>query len=135
MFPFFFYFYYFLVVLGLCCWAWTFCSWGERGLLSICSMWTSHCSSLSCYGSRALGLQASVVVAHGLSCPRHVGSSWTRDQNGVPSIERWILKLTTKEGPGAPLLTATPPPREFLFNLHEKKVSLAFLLSAPLCIL
>ena len=69
MFPLFFNFYYFLVALGLCCWAWAFYSWGERGLLSVYSMWTSYWSSLSCYGSRALGLQASVVAAHGLVAP------------------------------------------------------------------
>ena len=32
-----------------------------------CSAQTSHCSGFSCCGARALGAQASVVVAHGLS--------------------------------------------------------------------
>ena len=32
-----------------------------------CSAWTSHCGGFSCCGAQALGEQASVVVAHGLS--------------------------------------------------------------------
>ena len=32
-----------------------------------CGAWASHCSGFSCCGARALGAQASVVVAHGLS--------------------------------------------------------------------
>ena len=32
-----------------------------------CGAWASHCSGLSYCGARALGAQASVVVAHGLS--------------------------------------------------------------------
>ena len=31
-----------------------------------CGAWASHCGGFSC-GARALGMQASVVVAHGLS--------------------------------------------------------------------
>ena len=48
---FFFYFIYlFLSVFGLCCGA-----------------WASHCSGFSCCGAQALAMQASVVVANGLS--------------------------------------------------------------------
>ena len=32
-----------------------------------CGAWASHCGGFSCCGARALGVQASVVVAHGLS--------------------------------------------------------------------
>ena len=31
-----------------------------------CGAWASHCSGFSCCGARAIGTQASVVVAHGL---------------------------------------------------------------------
>ena len=32
-----------------------------------CSVWASHCGGFSCCGAWALGMWASVVVAHGLS--------------------------------------------------------------------
>ena len=32
-----------------------------------CGVWASHCDGLLCCGAWALGMQASVVVAHGLS--------------------------------------------------------------------
>ena len=32
-----------------------------------CGAWASHCGGFFCCGARALGAQASVVVAHGLS--------------------------------------------------------------------
>ena len=39
-----------------------------------CGVWASHCSGFSCCGVQALGGQASVVVAHGLSsCGSHNG--------------------------------------------------------------
>ena len=69
LFFFFFFFplnYLFLVVLGLRCCARAFSSCGERGLLC-CGAWASHCSGFSCCRARALGAQASVVVARGLS--------------------------------------------------------------------
>ena len=35
-----------------------------------CGAWASHCGGFSCCGAWALGVRASVVVAHGLSsCP------------------------------------------------------------------
>ena len=40
-------------------------------------------------GSRVCGLQE--LWHRGLVAPRHVGSSWTRDQTHVPCIGRWIL--------------------------------------------
>ena len=39
----------------------------------------------------ALGAQASGAVAHGLSCPSAVESSWARNQTCVPCIGRQIL--------------------------------------------
>ena len=35
---------------------------------SSCGAQVSHCGGFSCCGAWALGTQASVVVAHGLSC-------------------------------------------------------------------
>ena len=47
---------------------------------------------------RLQGSQASVVLAHGLSCSTHVGSSCTRDQTSVPCIGRRIHNYwTTRE--------------------------------------
>ena len=42
-------------------------SGGYSGATLRCGAWASHCSGFSCWRSRALGTQASVVVAHGLS--------------------------------------------------------------------
>ena len=50
--------YLFLAVLGLRCCTRAFSSCGEQA---------SHCGGFSCCGAQALGAQASVVVAHGLS--------------------------------------------------------------------
>ena len=55
--------YLFLTVLGLRCCARAFSS---------CGNWASYCSGFSCCGARALGMQASVVAARGLSnCSSH----------------------------------------------------------------
>ena len=71
-----------------------------------CAVFSLRC--FSCCGARALGVQASVVVAHRLSscgsrslehrlsscgarAPRHVGSSQTRAETRVLCIGRWIL--------------------------------------------
>ena len=59
-------FYLFLAALGLRCCAQAFSSCGERGLLR-CGAWASHCGGLSCCRAQALGVQASVVAAGGLS--------------------------------------------------------------------
>ena len=58
--------YLFLAVLGLRCCARASSSCGERGLLFPCGVQASHCGGFSCCGARALGVQASVVVACGL---------------------------------------------------------------------
>ena len=42
---------------------------GHKGLLSSCSVRASHYGGFSYCGTQTLGAQASVVVAHGLSCP------------------------------------------------------------------
>ena len=43
-----------------------FSSCSEWGLLSSCGTRASHCGGFSCCGAQAPGVQASVVVAHGL---------------------------------------------------------------------
>ena len=58
-----------MAVLGLCCCTWAFSSCGEGRARSTlhCGAWASHCGGFSCCGARALGAQASVVVAPGFS--------------------------------------------------------------------
>ena len=53
-----FYLFLFLAALGLCCCA--------QAILR-CGSWASHCGGFSCCRAWALGAQASVVVALGLS--------------------------------------------------------------------
>ena len=61
-----FFYYLFLAALCLHCCARALSSFGEQGPLH-CAAQASHCYGFSCCGVRALGVQASVVVAHGLS--------------------------------------------------------------------
>ena len=91
--------------------------WRHR-LFSPCCMKASHCSDFSCCRFQALGwtgsssyvtwaqqlwlpgsrAQAQQLWCTGLAAPRHVGSSWIRDQTGVSCIGRQILYLwTTRE--------------------------------------
>ena len=48
-----------LAALGLHC---------STQAFSSCRAWASLCGGFSCCGAQALGAQASVVVAHGVSC-------------------------------------------------------------------
>ena len=66
----------------------------------------SHCSGFSCWGTRALGhtnftncwIQASSSGTGGLVVLWYVGSSWTRNQTGVPCIVKQIHDhWTTRE--------------------------------------
>ena len=54
-------------VLGLRCCTQAFSSCGERGATLRCGAWAPHCSGFSCCRPWALGMQASVVAARGLS--------------------------------------------------------------------
>ena len=54
-----------MAVLGLHCCAQAFSSCGEWGLLFL-AVRGLHCGGCSCWGARALGVQASVVVTHRL---------------------------------------------------------------------
>ena len=58
--------YLFLAALGLCCYTWAFWLRGVGATLR-CGARASRCGGFSCCGARALGTQASVVVARGLS--------------------------------------------------------------------
>ena len=73
-----------------------FSSCRERGLLSSCGVWASHCRGVSCFGawaagcmgckscsSRALGRRLS-IVAHGLCCPS--ACRIFQDQGSNPSL-------------------------------------------------
>ena len=58
--------YLFLAALGLRCWVQAFSSCSEWGLLFVV-VHRLLCGGFSCCGARAVGMRASVVVAHGLS--------------------------------------------------------------------
>ena len=57
----------FLAALGLRCCVRAFSSCGEQGLHFVALRGLLICGGFSCCGARALGTQASVVVARGLS--------------------------------------------------------------------
>ena len=63
-----------------------FSSCRQQGLLSSCTVQTSHCDGFSWCSVRA-----SAVVAQGLSCSVEVGFSWIRDRTHVPCTSRWVL--------------------------------------------
>ena len=73
-------------------------SWGEQVLLSGCSVLASRCVGFSC-GTRALGCLLAQQLWHKDStAPRHMGSSWTRNQTHISCIGRQILyHRTTRE--------------------------------------
>ena len=64
-------------------------------LTSVASLAVKH----ELQGARASAVAApgSVVGHMGLVTPRHVGSSWIRDQTYVSCIGRWILTTETKD--------------------------------------
>ena len=57
----------FLAALGLRCCVQAFLWLWRAGATLHCGAGASHCGGFSCHGAQALGVQASVVVAHGLS--------------------------------------------------------------------
>ena len=60
-------FYLLLAALGLCCCARAFSKLWRAGATLHCGARASHCGGFSCCGAQALGMQASVAVARGLS--------------------------------------------------------------------
>ena len=75
--------YLFMVVLGLHC-PQAFSSCGKWRLLSSYGTGAFHCSGFSCCRAQALGSQASVVVAHGLSCSEAHWIYWDHRLNPCP---------------------------------------------------
>ena len=77
------------------------------GAAFCCGVQAAHCSDLSCCGARALGTQASVVAAHGLSnCGtwtyfvRSTWNSWTRLWTDMPCIgKRSFIHCATGQVP------------------------------------
>ena len=108
LFFFFNFIYLFIIYFWLC---WVFIS--VRGLSLVAASGghsSSRCAGLSLSrplllrstGSRRAG---SAIVAHGPSCPRHVGSSQTRAWTRVPCIGRRIPNhCATREAPGLIIL-------------------------------
>ena len=98
-------FYLFLAVLGLSCGAQASLQLWRAGvfLFSSCGTQASGLVGSVVCSMQALQLRrtSSVVVAHGLSCPRHVGSQFPDQRsNPVPCIVRQILYYwTTREVP------------------------------------
>ena len=89
-----------MTALGLHCFVWVFSSFGEWGLLFIAVLRfliavSSHC------GAWALGTRASLVVAHGLSCP--VASMWDLPQPGIKPVSPALAgRFFTIKLPGMP---------------------------------
>ena len=98
-----------MAVLSLHCFAGFFSSCGEWGLLSGCSAQASHCGGFFCCGAQALGTQALVAAAWGLSsCDsralEHRLSSWGifPDQGLNLCLQHWqadFLPLSHKGSP------------------------------------
>ena len=96
----------FLAILGLHLLRGLFSSCGKQAPLSSCGAQPSHCGGFSC-GTQGLSVQASVVMARGLSgCSswayllrNHVRFSAIRDQTHVSCIGIFF----TTEPPGKPL--------------------------------
>ena len=100
-----YYYYCFLAVLGLRCCMWALPSCGERGPLSSCDMWASHCSGFSCGREQALGKAGFSSCGIWAYCLVACGTSWTRDLTRVPCIGRWILNhCTDREAPACLLI-------------------------------
>ena len=105
-------------MLGLCCCARAFSSCREQELFSSCGAWASHCGASLVAEQGLCGARDLVVAKQGLThpeacgswtkqglgpskglpTPRRVGSSWTRDQTGIPCTARRTLNhWTTRE--------------------------------------
>ena len=107
-----------------------------RRLSLRCGAWASHCSGFSCCGARALGVRASVVVAHRLSSC----GSWALEHRLSSCGARVSLLLSMWDLPRPGLepmspvlagrfLTTAPPgkPQQKLFR-SSLQTALSFLL-------
>ena len=95
-----------MTALGLHCCAWAFSSCDEQGLLFIAVCRLLIVVASLCCGARALGVQASVVVVHGLSCSVACGI----DLPG-PGLKPVTLALAGR------FLTAAPPGKSLYYSL------------------
>ena len=77
-----------------------FSSCSKQGLLSSCSLGTSHCSGFSCCRARALSAGASVAVAHRLNCP--AASAIFPDQGWNPCPLYWQVESYPLDHQGKP---------------------------------
>ena len=90
-------------------------------LIAVTSLTAEH--GLQVCGFQQLWHIGSVVVAHGLVAPRHVGSSQTRDRTGVPCIARQIPNhWTTREAP-RPCFSLPSFMDKVSFGAHDTKVT------------
>ena len=71
----------FLATLGLHCCAWAFSDCGEWRLLSGCSAQAARGGGLSGCQHSLSGSQASVIAAHGFSCPVACGIFLDQESN------------------------------------------------------
>ena len=79
----------FLAALGLCCCTWAFASCGERGLLLVAVHGLLIVVASLCCRARALGTQASVVVACRLSS---CGSLALERRLSSCGAQAWLLR-------------------------------------------
>ena len=92
-----------LTPLGLGCCVWAFSSCGSRGLLSSRSVGASHCGGFPSCRARALGyvgfnscrVQASVLVARGLSCR----GMWYLPGPGIEPVSPALAGASSTTGP------------------------------------
>ena len=112
----------FMAVLGTRCCAWASSSCGEWGPTLHCGARASHCRGLSCCGVRAPGMQASVVVARGLSSCGSRALEWRLSSCGARA--QLLRGMWDPPGPGlepmspalAGRLPTTAPPGKLLHS-------------------
>ena len=79
-------------MLGLHCYAWAFSSWGEWGLFFLVVVrFLIAVTSLVADRAQALGVQASAVVAHGLSCSSMCDCPRPRIEPVSPALQGKLL--------------------------------------------
>ena len=88
-------FIYFWLCWVFCCLAWAFSSCSEWAAALPCCVRASPCDGFSCCRAQVLGPGLVVLVA-----PRHVGSSWTRDEPTSPVLAGGF---SITEAPGKPV--------------------------------
>ena len=152
--------YLFLAALGSSLLCTGFLQLRQAGATLRCGARASHCSGFSCCGARALGTQASGVVAHGLqstgsvvvarvlsSCGSQAQQLWHAGPR-VQAQQLWSTGLVALQHVGssrtraqtrAPALAGgfltTAPPRKPLYSSFLKKKRALLSLSTTFCLL